>query len=183
MGKLQHNVIERYLDGELSSRESKQTEEMLATSVESQRILEENQKLGDFVRMMTEERTRNVSFDGFTDRVLAATRNTSGSPSFVERMHLWMSEFFEHRRVVWIPAAVCGVTAALVLLVLPLSEISPSPKPETENGITLHAATSVSFGSGSKIASVDFGGAEGKTFSLRNERGASVGVVWIEENP
>lgn len=180
MTKLDDKTLERYFDGELSKQGRKDTLELIQKSDASLAFLEKNQRLGDLIRLMDEEKTKGISFDGLSKRVLEASRQSAPTP-WLERARVWFAEFFEHRRAIWIPAVAVGA-AAVALLFIPLSTVQRGTSYEEGRGISLHSASSVVAG-GSTIASVDFGGAKGTTYNLQNESGASVGVVWIVEKP
>jgi anti-sigma factor RsiW len=182
MGKLETDMLDRYLDGELSSKETERVAKMVEASPESQATLDKTKKLGELIRLSNNEQCHDVSFEGLADRVLKKIEVSESPLPILIRLRVWLGEFFEHRKTVWIPAATICTAAALTLLMLPLSQVSPTPQHHpSNNGIALHSA--IKAAGGSTIASVDFGAAAGTTYNVRIHNGATVGVVWIEENP
>ena len=179
MTKIDEKILEKYFDGELSDRILKKVQNRMQDT-DLLDYLEKNQKIGDLIRLMDEEKLSGVSFEGLSNRVLATSRKSAPTPWF-KRVRVWFAEFLEHRRLIWIPAAAVGAVA-ITLLFLPLTTVSKGGRYQQSNSISLHSATPVA-DRGSTISAVDFGGAKGMTYSLENEFGASVGVVWIVEKP
>jgi hypothetical protein len=182
MDKLDNEIIERYMDGELSKSQAEHVASVLGTSQESQSHLDRSRKLGNLIRMGNAALTRDISFEGLSERVMKEIGNATSPLPFTTRIGIWLQEFFEHRRAVWIPAAAMSAAVVLALLILPLFPTTQSAqRVSTESGFTLHSTEANIIGS--RIASVDFGTAAGKTFNLQRASGGTVGVVWIRENP
>ena len=180
MSKLKTDTVDRFLDNALSPRASRRVAKMVEDSPMYQKKVDEGKRLKDLIQIMHEEKTKAVNFEGLSSRILDEIHQTEQPLSFQERLSTFFSEFFAHQRKIWVPAAAMSV-AAMALFILPLATSSNLAAPHPTAGITLHSTTQTL--SGSTIAAVDFGNAEGETFNIQNETGASVGVVWIRERP
>ena len=182
MGKLDTEIVERYLDGELSEKESKRMETLMNSSQESRRIAEQNKQLGELLRFSSNEMCKDVSFDGFSSRILEQVENERPIP-LSTRIRVWLAEFIEHRRSIWIPATAACASAVLAVALWPSTPVNQTTvyNPQA-NGIALHSSVIETAG-GSQIASVDFGPARGTTYSIPSSTQGTVGVVWIVENP
>jgi hypothetical protein len=187
MARLTKELLERYHDGELNESQRRSVEAMLAESPEAQSSLDRLQRLGDLLRAMNEEEVGAVSFDGFEQRVMNGLERGE-QPKLGERMRVWLGEFFEHRKVVWIPAAAVAAAAACVMLVLAVA--TPTPPPHYAEGptgghdpgfVVRDLAGDQLPTWGSAIVSVNFGSGSGFTTSVTNEHGEALGVVWINE--
>jgi anti-sigma factor RsiW len=191
MGRLTRELLERYHDGELSAKARKRVEALLAESPEARASLDQLEKLGNLLRVMNEHSVSSVSFDGFEKRVINGLEQER-RPGLGERLRVWAGEFFEHRKVVWIPSAAVVAVAATVVLVFAFVS-----SPQTPPGGMHPAAPQVAIGGGeadglkvygaqeqgggSEIVSVNFGGANGFTTTVQNDSGEALGVVWINE--
>jgi len=187
MARLTHEELTRFHDGELSASERARIEGVLQGASDQDRVhLEKLDKLGDLLRLMHEEQSSQVSFDGFAERVAAGIR-AQEKPTMGARLGIWLSEFFEHRRVIWVPAASLVGAAAAVLIALPFmgtpketSRPSSTPSPEIW---TASAATAqqnaVSRGSEAILSNRDQ--VSGMELVVSNERGEPIGVVWVND--
>lgn len=185
MARPTEELLQRYHDGELDESERRSVEASLAESPEARRTLDRIQRLGELLRVMNEEESAAVSFEGFEQRVMNGL-DRGEPPGFGERTRVWWSEFFEHRKVVWIPTAAVVAAAACVMLVLAVAMPTPPAShgagPVADDGFVVrgyapeHPPTW-----GSSIVSVNFGSGSGFTTSVVNEQGEALGVVWINE--
>ena len=183
MGKLTRQLLQQYADGELGPKKAEKVARLLNESPEDQEYLIEMKKIGDLLRFMNEESLNDVKFDGFVEKVTKKTKEAEDRLSFWSRMQIGLAEFFEHRKGVWVPtaAAVGALTLALVFLPFATETSGVTPSETAPTGeIRLHASTSPL---SSKIDFVDFGDSKGSAFSISDEHGGTVGVVWIVEKP
>jgi anti-sigma factor RsiW len=187
MARVTQDELARYRDGELSASERRRVEEALRTSpAEDRAHLEKLDRLGDLLRVMHEEQASQASFDGFADRVAEGIRAAEG-PRVGERLRVWLAEFFEHRRAVWIPAASLVGAAAAVLLVLPLVR-SPQPAAQVPQGVagpiwaaSTDGAMAAAVPRGSEAVLSNRGQVNGWEFTVPNDRGEPIGVVWVND--
>ena len=188
MGKLTQEVLQRYHDGELSTRATKRVEADIEASPQWRQSLQQMSQLGELLRLMNEESLDDVSFDGFEARVTAGIERED-HPGGLERLRVWLSEVFEHRPVIWVPAtAVVGVSLAL-LLALPFigggtGNQTSGPVPATGAGNNTGGGiwtASAGGAAGSSIEAVDYGGASGQVYDVPNGKGGMTAVVWINE--
>lgn len=188
MARLNRELLERYHDGELNESARRRVEAMLAESPEDRAALDQLQRLGDLLRVMSEDEVAAASFEGFGQRVMNGL-DRAPRPGVGERMRVWLGEFFEHRKVVWIPTAAVAAAAACAMLIFAFTT-APGPQqggvqPYPDRSLVAEAqpgfvVNTVEQG-GSEIMSVNFGEASGFTTSVQNERGEVLGVVWINE--
>jgi len=176
-------MLARYRDGELSERETGRVEAALAVSPEDAAALERLSRVGDMVRLMSEEGLSTVSFEGFERRVMNGIAGTA-RPGLGERLGVWIGEFLEHRKAIWIPAASLSGAAAAILLVLPLVTGSPEvPPPAMGTGSGIWAATAgqAAVPGGSEVVILSRGQTAGMEYEVINDRGESIGVAWIND--
>jgi anti-sigma factor RsiW len=177
MAKLTQELLLKYSDGELPDSQAAAVQSMLESSPEDALVVEKWERIGSLLRIMDEETTKDVSFEGLADKVLAEIKTTRISLSLVDKIKVWVAEFFEHRRSVWVPAAASVCAVCLAIAIVP--SILHSAKPDSgDTNIVLHSAVTED---GSRIAEVDFGSATGSKYAIDNGRGSMVGVVWIVE--
>jgi anti-sigma factor RsiW len=184
MARVTREELARYRDGELSASERSRVEEALRTSPADRAYLESLDRLGTLLRTSYEEQAALASFDGFVERVQAGVR-AAERPSVGERLSVWLSEFFEHRRAVWIPAASLAGAAAAVLLVLPLVRgPQPLPAPQGVPGGIWAAAADAAIAAvprGSEAVLANRGQVNGLEFTVPNDHGEPIGVVWVND--
>lgn len=183
MKNLSEEILARYYDGELKEAERKRVEEILASSADHRLALDRMDRIGDLIRMNAEEGLANISLDGFDKRVMNSLEKAP-APGLGERMRVWWSEFLEHRKSIWIPAASLAGAAAAVLLVLPLLSgppPQPSPGMEPSGGLWQAAAGQTQAPGGSEVMIVNRGQASGYEYKVLNDRGEAIGVAWIND--
>lgn len=178
MAKLNEELLHKYQDGELKPSEAQRIGEQIRSSTELGADLDKMKRLGDLLRLMSDELLSEVSFEGFAERVTAGVRAQS-RPSFLERLSVASKEFFEYRRQVWIPA-VCAAAAVLaVVLSMPFLSGSGSGAGGMAPVWTASADGGAAFGS--RIEEVSFGDMRGTVYQIDDSRGGTTGVVWIVE--
>ena len=139
MTKLTHELVERYLDGELKPRKAREVEQLLEASPEHRETLETVGKIGDLLRLMNEENLKDVSFEGFKSQIDREIRADT-RPSLLSGAKIWVTEFLDNRRVVWVPAAAAAGALALALIFLPSGPKGSGgvlTSHKTDNGIQL----------------------------------------------
>lgn len=188
MGKLTDKLLQQYADGELSPNKAETVERLLEEQTEYQAYVKDISELGNLVRMMNQESLSKACFDGFSEQVANKIRQSEQRGMAWDRFKVAILEFFEYRRVVWIPsAAVMGALLVAVLLapLLGGGQRGGSSELASRDNIRLLSATpeEVRLQHSSKIESVDFGDAKGASYAIDDERGGTVGVVWIVETP
>ena len=185
MAKLSEEMLAKYYDGELSDRQARWVEEQLEQSPEHKEALSKLNRMSHLLRLMHEESASDVSFDGFSNRVLTAVSKEE-RPGFIERVKVWAEEFFEHRQRIWVPAAAIATAAIAEVLVMPLSDGDSTPAiggaPQQSGGQEI-----VEYSGGAKTAyssaieSVAHGKTAVEQYNLKNGEESEVGVVWIRE--
>jgi hypothetical protein len=185
MARLTPDELTRFHDGELSAAERGRLEEALAAgAAEDRDSLRRLDRIGDLVRLMNEEELSQVSFDGFAERVAEGIR-ASAKPPLAERARVWASEFFEHRRIVWIPAASLVAAAAAILIALPVLRApggGAAPSGAAAQGIwTAAAGASAEVPRGSEAILANRDKVSGTEYTLSNDRGEKLGVVWVND--
>ncbi len=182
MAKIDEKLLAKYYDGALSPKQAAKVEQMLEGSPEDQESLARMSRMTDLLNMMNEETLRDVSFAGFEQRVAIAVRKEE-KEGFFDRLKVTLAEFFEYRKVVWVPATAVAAVVLAAIVATPFVGETPatggyaSPHPEfarmeTDGGALVVEASTVA-------SSKDPNTME---YSVLDGNGNSVGVVWIVEN-
>lgn len=186
MAKLSEEMLAKYYDGELSDKQSKWLEKQLEQSPEYKETLSKMNRMSHLLRLMHEESSSDVSFDGFSERVLTEIKRDD-RPGFIERLKVWAEEFFEHRQRIWVPTAAVVTAALAVLLIIPLSD-GDSSAPTLRSSRTHAGGQDVVLYTGgvktaysSAIESVAHGKTDVEQYKLNYGDESEVGVVWIRE--
>ncbi len=174
--------LARYYDGELNEKRSKQVEQMLSESEEYSENIRSMARLGDLLRAADEENQSKVSFEGFDKRVMNSLE-TKKQVSFGERIKVWTNEFFEHRKVVWVPATSLAAAAVALLLAMPF--FAGAPKHSEGDIVNTRQQTWVAStekaSPGSEAILVNRDEATGTSYQIEKEPGEFIGVIWISE--
>jgi hypothetical protein len=175
MARLSNELLHKYQDEELSSSQKRLVDEQLARSAESKSEIEKLQRLGEFIRMMGDEMSAQVSFEGFAERVAAGIR-ADRRVTMGEKVSVFIKEFFEHRRQIWISAACAAAAVLAVVVSVPIFHSGAGDK------VTAWTASADSVGkAGSLIQDVSFGDLRGTVYQVDDGQGGTAGVVWIVE--
>ena len=181
MARLTEELLQKYVDGELSPSREAMVKNLLEASSKDSLAVEEFRRIGDLLRLMDEENTASVSFEGLADKVCAEIETDRGPLGFFEKLKVRFLEFLEHRRAVWIPTLAAVGAVCLAIVLTPLFASSPLRSPgASDSGIVLHSAKT-SFSGGSRIVSADFGSHTGAQYELKDRAGNTIGVVWIAD--
>ncbi len=182
MKRLSEKLLARYHDGEIGEKGIKRVEAIITDSARDRELLDGMSRIGDLLRLMNEENLDSVSFEGFEQRVRNSL-DRAGRPGFFESVKVWMSEFFEHRKTVWIPTASLVGAAAAVLLALPLVTGTVPPATDLGDDVSsgIWAAAADRSPGGSEVSLMNREPAVGTEYSVLNERGETIGIVWIDE--
>jgi hypothetical protein len=96
-------------------------------------------------------------------------------------MRIWFEEFLRYRRAVWVPTAAVAGALTLALLFVPfIAKEGDVDSTDTAPANGIHLMTTNAPYT-STIQYVDYGDSSGSSFAVDNERGGTVGVVWIVE--
>ena len=113
-------LLQRYVDGEVSTAEAERLEASLKDSAELRQRHQELLRFRELMRASAEEMMTQVHSDALFARIERGIEAQGPSSAF-ERMKLWLGEFFQHRAGVWMPAAGATAMAAVVLLKVSLT--------------------------------------------------------------
>jgi len=117
-------LLERYHDGEVSSEEAFEVEELLKNEGLALSFLGDLDEIGEFLRDDDAHLSSQVSFENLWDniqtgidsqRAADAAALEASLPSTGERLSGWLRAFFGEYKVAWVTA---GATAAAVALVM-----------------------------------------------------------------
>lgn len=174
---LQERLAELH-DDELSPRQARKLEEELARNPQNREEIRRFERMGDLLRLMSEEKCSEVSFENFAQKVAEGVRAQS-RPSIGERFRVWVLEFFEHRKSIWVPGAALAAASLAVVLALPLMTGATSKDmTSTNGGPQIWTASAETFGY-SEVDAVSFGDTTGQVYQLSDGQGGSAAVVWI----
>ena len=159
-----HETLIHMHDGELSSRQRAALEPHLRSCQSCRAVLDGLAMQRALTCEAIDAELDAVSLDGFSQGVMRAL-DTERPVALRERLRLWLEEFLEHRRHVWVPAVAC----AIVLVVAGgVWEMQPAaPQPEL---------------AGSSVVSISAGAASAIVFDIPSEDGlSSTAVVWVND--
>jgi anti-sigma factor RsiW len=186
MEHVTRDMLEQYHDGELRGRGAAAVQGHVAACSECRADLEKLGKMRGFLVLMSESEVADVSFEGFASRI-GARIEQERQPALGERVAVWLGEFIEHRRAVWIPATVAVAAVLAVVLAIPFVSGGPVVAPAPAQQIRLASAPPTMLAAnrtaGSEVASVSYGSLSGMVFQVDDDRGGTTAVVWINENP
>ncbi|MCK9521883.1 MAG: hypothetical protein M0R76_02420 [Proteobacteria bacterium] len=181
MNESKEKLISRYYDGELSPSQRRRVERMLQAEPPSAAQLASLKSIGSLMQLMAEDGVAEASFEGVDSAVMDMVRQEKMRPSRRERWSVGLSEFFRHRKRMWIPAvSVAGMAAAAWLIMVPMTHrVLETHSPQsTEN--TWQAA-SAPVAAVSEIAISNASQHHATTYRIAAANGASIGVIWIDE--
>lgn len=175
-------ILNSYYDGELSDSKRAQVEAQLASNPESARAIRNMKAMSELFQTMHQQHLEDISFDGLDKRVLNEIRSNPSPISAGERIKVWFSEFFAHRKLLWIPTVSMAGAACVALLAVglntgqPRSPLMPSqnaPSTWTASGITEAVTSTVTVSAPDEL--------NVQKYSLETETGQRIAVVWINE--
>ncbi len=179
MEPLSEDIIGRYYDGELSPGQRAHVEKALMASADARRELSANARMSEAFRILGEDSLDGVSFDGFDKRVMNLVQSRVERPGAVERLRVYLKEFFDYRKVVWIPAvSVVGAASAALLAI----GLAGHPSVPTMPGAKAPETWQASAGeliSEARIANSDE--VRGTQYRILTDNGRSIAVVWIDD--
>jgi hypothetical protein len=117
------------------------------------------------IREATLAELEPVIFEGLAQRVMAGIEEERPVP-LGERVRLWIEEFLEHRRRVWVPAMAFALLLVVAGGVWQLQPPVPPPEP-----------------GGSAVVSIRAGGESAIVFDIPSQDGlSSTAVVWVNDD-
>ena len=185
MAKLDEKLLAKYYDGMLRKKKAKQVEKLLESSPEDQESLAKMSRMSDLLQLMNEESLSDVSFAGFDKRVAIGVKQDQ-KPSFADKITLYLNEFFEHRRVIWVPATAVAAVALAVVIATPFMNGQQNTPYVPDDQVRFTQANTHVYEEsmpGSTIVSMSNGETQGLKYDLKDGKGSTVGVAWIVESP
>ncbi len=163
-------LLQRFLDGDLSPQEAREARALMATDPEFSAGAERYRRLGDLMR----ELARSEAFEKDTDAIwarieggLASGRNDDIAPSGHARV--WVSEVVAHRKRYWIPAlgaSVAGAVAAIVMaMYVPVDSVP----------ITMPQAAELR----SRVTDISLNSASTLVFEVETGSGGTAAILWV----
>jgi anti-sigma factor RsiW len=175
-------ILSRYYDGELNDSERAQVEAQLESNPESAKAIRNMKTMSELFRTMQAQHLEDISFDGLDKRVLNEIHRNPSPISTGERIRVWFSEFFAHRKAVWIPAVSMAGAACVALLAvglnpgqsqMPAMPSQNAPSTWTASGSTDAVAATLTVSAPDEMTV--------QKYSLETETGQRIAVVWINE--
>lgn len=175
--------LQEYFDGELSEAEVVAIEESLTK--EQSEDLRQYQQLGDFVRLASDEWSKDLSPDSMFSNIESGLKQT-------QSMHprLQVIEGAKNtRRNVAVAATVFAMAAAAALFFWTQSPSSDGVATHTDDSVESDAPVHVEedhpvevhASAGSEVVEVDFGSNTGTVFEVEGSMGQPLAVVWITD--
>ncbi|MBN2344491.1 MAG: hypothetical protein JXX29_01665 [Deltaproteobacteria bacterium] len=180
--KLNEKILAQYYDGELNEKEAAEVKRQLESSPDSAQSLQYMETMSSYIQVMAEENLDSVSFDGFDKRILNEIHSQKVQPSLGEKFGVWMREFFEHRKTIWIPTASLAGAACAALLVFGLNH--PGGTPPTMPNTASPESWKASVNSSPAASVVTVANADevnAQAYNIETDTGQRVGVVWIND--
>jgi hypothetical protein len=176
---LDDDTLQRYFDRELGAGETTLARRHLAECRTCAHSLRRLERLHALFATAAEQGADDAAPE--LDAMFAAVREgiaRQEKAGFGERFRVLVSETFEHKKHVWIPATTIAAAAAVILAVLVTRGGTPAPGPEA-----VAMGTGQEPIRGSEVLSADFAaGAAGTVFTVEGAEGeAPVAVVWIAD--
>jgi anti-sigma factor RsiW len=168
-------LLQRFLDGDLSVEQAHEVRELMRADPSVRAGAQTYRRLGEMVRELAHAETLEEDMDRVWQRVRSGveaerTDDISGpSPARV-----WFSEFFRHRKRVWIPAsAATAAAAAALVLALHLP------------GRNVPVEVPVSQDLRSRVTDISLNSASTMVFEVETESGGTATILWVtpEEQP
>ena len=165
------DLLERYVDGELSRRRRRDVETHVEGCDGCASAVGELRRVGALVRMASEDAAAEASLDGLADAVLEAVQKDERPLPWSVRARTWLGEFARYQKKIWVPPlAAAGAAAAALLIVVGVS--GPAPTPDAPSALP----------PGSNVLSVSFGSTvDGSLFLLEGKDGTTTAVIWVDE--
>ncbi|MBI2895409.1 MAG: hypothetical protein HYY06_17775 [Deltaproteobacteria bacterium] len=164
---MSHPTIETLMllaDGEKIGRSGTQVHLHLESCAACGQLLAEIERERALARDAIEASMATVSFEGFAARVMRSIEAERPTP-VRERLAVWLREFLQHRRRVWMPAAAMATAAVLAFGFLALQAPPPPPEPGGSSVVSIRAASSAI------------------VFDIPSQDGlSSTAVVWINDD-
>lgn len=178
--ELNEKTLAQYFDGELSDKNAAKVKQLLSSSPDSAQTLHKLETVSSYIQIMQTEQLDNISFDGFDKRILNEIRGEKSPVSWSEKASIWVHEFFEHKKTIWIPTASLAGAACAALLAFGLNSQQPIPTmPSGSSQETWQASSNTSTSSTVVVTAPKKVNATAYNISLND--GQSIGVVWIDE--
>jgi hypothetical protein len=176
---LDEDTLQRYFDRELGAGETTLARRHLTECRSCAHSLRRLERLHALFADASEQGADDAAPE--LDAMFAAVREgiaRQEKAGFGERFRVLVSETFEHKKHVWIPATTIAAAAAVILAVLVTRGGTPAPGPEV-----VAMGTGQEPIRGSEVLSADFAaGAAGTVFTVEGAEGeAPVVVVWIAD--
>ncbi|MBN2530956.1 MAG: hypothetical protein JXR76_31505 [Deltaproteobacteria bacterium] len=180
--KQDEKILAQYYDGELNERKSAEVKKQLDSSHEGALALENMTKISQLFQVLHEQSQESTSFEGFDKRVINAIRSQKTPVPFSEKLRVWATEFFAHRKLVWIPAASVAGAACVAVLAVGLQnskQMIPTMPDRTDSSTWQASGTTDSIVSTVAVTAPSEMNVE--EFSLETDNGQRIAVVWIDE--
>ena len=162
-------LIQRFVDGEMSPEEARDVRELLSSDEDASREAAAYRRMGDMIR----ESAGIMGIAGGMEEEWKRTAGRLGQPGMRDRgpgaARVWLSEFASHRKRYWIPAAgAIAAAAAALLIVTSLTEVPVV-------GVPIEQAADL----GSRVTDISLQSASTLVFEVETATGGTAAVLWI----
>lgn len=165
----QDELLQRFLDGDLTPEEASDAREMLAADAGLRRDAESYRRLGDLLREAAGAREQSGELESMWENVagrLDERRVDEGDPGVAT---VWLAEYVRHRKRYWIPAAgAIAAAAAALVIVLGAPEVPDVP-------IDLEKAASLR----SRVTDISLGTASTMVIEVETDGGGTAAILWV----
>ena len=162
-------LVQRFLDGDLTPEEASDAREMLASSPELRRDAETYRRLGDLLREAAGEQERGSDLESLWEQVAGRLDEKHVGEDDPGVSTVWLTEFVRHRKRYWVPAAGAIAAAAATLLVM----LSAPEVPEV--AIDLDKASALR----SRVTDISLGTASTMVIEVETDGGGTAAILWV----
>jgi hypothetical protein len=162
-------LVQRFLDGDLTPEEAMGAREMLASDPELRREADSYRRLGDLLREAAGAQDEAGELDVQWEKVagrLDDRRVDEGDPG---RAAVWVSEFVRHRKRYWIPAAGAVAAAAAALVIMLGAPDVPEVPLDLEKATVLR----------SRVTDISLGTASTMVIEVETDGGGTAAILWV----
>ncbi len=172
------DLVQRYLDGDLTPEEARLVRELMASDPSFQEDARAYRRIGDLMREMSGAEVDRPGLDAAWSGVQGRLAGVQGGPDAragdADPSHalVWLSEVARHRMRFWIPAAGLTAVAASIVVVLALQTAVPE----------VPAAIQEVAGLGSRVTDFSLNSTSTTVLMVETGSGGTAAVLWVSDD-
>lgn len=162
-------LVQRFLDGDLTPEEALGAREMLASDPEFRRDAESYRRLGDLLREAAGADVPGGDLEPLWQEVAGRLDERRVDEDGPGATTVWLAEFARHRKRYWIPAAGAIAAAAAALVVM----LNAAEVPEVPIDMDTAAALR------SRVTDISLGTASTMVIEVETDGGGTAAILWV----